>query len=65
MTAIAEWAGDLPLEALAALGARRDWKGRLVPPSLSTFRRVPRRLDGQALAAVFGAWGCPPRPWPG
>jgi predicted transposase YbfD/YdcC len=56
VTAVAEWAGDLPLEALAALGARRDGRGRLVPPSLSTFRRVLRRLDGQALSAAFGAW---------
>jgi predicted transposase YbfD/YdcC len=56
VTAIAEWARDLPPGALEALGARRDRKGRLVPPSLSTFRRVLRRLDGQALAAAFGAW---------
>jgi predicted transposase YbfD/YdcC len=27
-----------------------------VPPSLSTFRRVLRALDGQALSAAFGAW---------
>jgi predicted transposase YbfD/YdcC len=56
VTAIAEWAGDLAPEEAAALGARRDRKGRLVPPSLSTFRRVLRRLDGQAVAAAFGAW---------
>lgn len=56
VTAIAEWAGDVPGEALQALGARRDRLGRLVPPSLSTFRRVLRKLDGQALAAAFGAW---------
>ena len=41
---------------LAALGARRDRRGRLAPPSRSTFRRVLRRLDGQALAAAFGDW---------
>jgi len=56
VTAIAEWAGDVPAEVLQALGARRDRRGRLVPPSLSTFRRVLRKLDGQALAAAFGAW---------
>jgi predicted transposase YbfD/YdcC len=56
VTAIAEWACDAPPEVLAALGARRDWRGRLVPPSRSTFRRVLRRLEGQALAAAFGTW---------
>jgi predicted transposase YbfD/YdcC len=56
VTAMAEWAWDLPPEALAALGGRRNWTGRLVPPSLSTFRRVLRKLDGQAVAAAFGAW---------
>jgi hypothetical protein len=56
VTAIAGWAGDVPAEALQAPGARRDRRGRLVPPSLSTFRRVLRKLDGQALAAAFGAW---------
>jgi predicted transposase YbfD/YdcC len=56
VTAIAEWARDLAPEEAAVLGAHRDRKGRLVPPSLSTFRRVLRRLDGQAVAAAFGAW---------
>jgi hypothetical protein len=56
VTAIAEWAGDLPAEVLEALGARRDRRGWLTAPSLSTFRRVLRTLDGQALAAAFGAW---------
>jgi hypothetical protein len=41
---------------LAALGARRDRRGRLVPPSLSAFRRLLRQLDGQALAAASGTW---------
>ena len=36
--------------------ARPDRRGRLVPPSLSTFRRLLRQLDGQALAAAFGTW---------
>lgn len=56
VTAIAEWASDVPAEVLAALGARRDRGKRLVVPSLSTFRRVLRKLDGQALSAAFGAW---------
>jgi len=56
VTAIAEWAGDAPAEALAALGAPRDRRGRLARPSRSTFRRVLRKLDGQAVAAAFGAW---------
>lgn len=56
VTAIAEWARDLAEQEAAALGARRDRKGRAAPPSLSTFRRVLRRLDGQAVAAAFGAW---------
>ncbi|MGE5288568.1 MAG: ISAs1 family transposase, partial [Micromonosporaceae bacterium] len=56
VAAIAEWAHDLPPEVLGALDARRDRHGRRVPPSLSTFRRVLRKLDGQALAAAFGAW---------
>jgi predicted transposase YbfD/YdcC len=46
----------VPPEALEALGARRDLRGRRLPPSLSTFRRVLRKLDGQALAAAFGTW---------
>ena len=56
VTAIAEWAGDAPPEVLDALEARRDRRGRRIAPSLSTFRRVLRQLDGQAVAAAFGAW---------
>ena len=56
VTAIAEWARDVPPEVLEALDARCDRRGRRVPPSLSTFRRVLRKLDGQALAAAFGSW---------
>jgi DDE_Tnp_1-associated len=54
VAAIAEWALDLPPEVLAALGARRDREGRLVPPSLSTSRRVLRataaRVSGESNA---------------
>jgi len=56
VTAAAGWAADVPPEALQAPGAWRDRKGRLVPPSLKTFRRVLRRLDGQAVAAASGRW---------
>jgi len=56
VTAVAEWAADLAAGEAAALGARGDRKGRPAPPSLSTFRRVLRRLDGEAVAAAFGAW---------
>ena len=56
VTAITEWAADAPPEVLAALDARTDRQGRRVPPSASTFRRVLRLLDAQAVAAAFGAW---------
>jgi predicted transposase YbfD/YdcC len=56
VTATAEWASDLDPREASALGARRDRKGRPAPPSLSTFRRVLRRLDGEAVAAAAGAW---------
>ena len=56
VTAIGEWAGDAPPEVLEGLGAWRDRYGRRMPPSLKTFRRVLRRLDGQAVAAAFGGW---------
>jgi predicted transposase YbfD/YdcC len=56
LTAISEWASDVPPEVLDVLGAWRDRRGRRVPPSRSTFRRVLRRLDGQVLAAALGAW---------
>jgi predicted transposase YbfD/YdcC len=56
VTAVAEWAADAPAEVLAALGAWRDRRGRLVPPCLKTFRRVLSRLDAEAAAAGFAAW---------
>jgi hypothetical protein len=56
VTAITEWAADAPPEVLLALGARADRQGRRIPPSASTFRRVLRLLDAQAVAAAFGAW---------
>jgi hypothetical protein len=41
---------------LAALDAWQDRRGRRFPPSLRTFRRVLRVLDGGAAAAAFGIW---------
>ena len=56
VTAVSERASDAPAEVLAALGAWQDRRGRLVPPSLRTFRRVLGMLDAQAVAAAFGTW---------
>jgi DDE_Tnp_1-associated len=56
VTAISEWASDVPAEVLAALGAWADRRDRRVPPSRSTFRRVLRRLDAQAVAAASDTW---------
>ena len=56
VTAIIEWAADAPLDVLAALDARCDRRGRRVPPSPSTFRRLLRLLDAQAVAAASGTW---------
>ena len=56
VTAIIEWAADAPPDVLAALDARCDRRGRRVPPSASTFRRLLRLLDAEAAAAGFGTW---------
>jgi len=56
VTAISEWASDVPVEVLAALGAWTDRRDGRVPPSRSRFRRVLRQLDAQAVAAAFGTW---------
>ena len=57
LTAIAEWAADLPHHVLAELGARRDPdNGRHRPPTESTMRRVLQRVDGDHLDAVINAW---------
>jgi predicted transposase YbfD/YdcC len=57
VTAIIEWAHDIPPEILEALDARRDrQQARRVPPSARTFRRVLRLLDAEAVAASFGRW---------
>ncbi|MGH3761120.1 transposase family protein [Actinophytocola sp.] len=60
LTAIGEWAADLPqraLGALGALGARCDgWFGRYQPSTEVTVRRVLQCVDGDHLDAVLGAW---------
>jgi predicted transposase YbfD/YdcC len=56
VTAIGEWASEAPVSVRAALGARRDRRGRLVAPATVTFRRVLKRVDATALAAAFGTW---------
>jgi predicted transposase YbfD/YdcC len=57
MTAIAEWATDVPQPVLAALGARRDpLTGHRTAPGEATIRRTLARLDPEALAAAIGAW---------
>lgn len=50
LTAIAEWAGDVPTEVLARLGI----EGR--PPSESTICRTLARLDAAMLDQVVGVW---------
>jgi len=57
MTAIAEWAADMPQTVLAALGARRDpLTGYRTAPGEATIRRTLARLEPEALAAAIGAW---------
>jgi DDE_Tnp_1-associated len=57
MTAIAEWAADMPQTVLAALGARRDpLTGYRTALGEATIRRTLARLDPEALTAAIGAW---------
>ena len=49
-TAIAEWAADVPSEALDRLGVSRR------PPSEATIRRLLIRLPADTLDTVIGAW---------
>jgi len=56
MTAIAEWAQDMPQPVRAALGARRESPARWVVPSEATIRRTLARVDPELLAAAIGAW---------
>jgi predicted transposase YbfD/YdcC len=57
ITAIAEWAADVPCHVLVALGAQRDpLTGRPIAPSEATIRRTLTGLDADALTAVIGGW---------
>jgi hypothetical protein len=57
VTAIAEWAADMPGPVLAALGVRRDpLTRRCQVPGEATIRRVLARVDGDAVDATVGAW---------
>jgi predicted transposase YbfD/YdcC len=57
LTAIAEWATDVPQPVLAALGVRRNpLTGQRIPPDAATIRRTLARVDPEALAAVLGGW---------
>jgi predicted transposase YbfD/YdcC len=59
LTAIAEWAADLPRDRLARMGARvLDPEPGLAcrPPSEATFRRALQRLDGDALDTAISSY---------
>jgi predicted transposase YbfD/YdcC len=59
LTAIGEWAADLPCDRLARTGARvLDLEPGLAcrPPSEATFRRVLQRLDGDALDTAISSY---------
>jgi hypothetical protein len=59
LTAIAEWAADLPRDRLARTGARvLDPEPDLAcrPPSEATFRRVLQPLDGDALDTAISSY---------
>src|SRR6266704_3205508 len=56
VTAIAGWAADTPSRS-GALGARRaPLPGRRHPPREATIRRVPARIDADAVDLTVGAW---------
>ena len=54
--AIGEWAADVPVGVLAALGVRADPWRVLQPPDEATVRRVLTDIDGDALDAAIGGW---------
>lgn len=54
---IARKARDMSQALLEKLGAKWNWfKGRYVPPSKATIRRVLTKTDGDELAAITGKW---------
>jgi hypothetical protein len=55
--AVADWVADLPQDALARLGARREpLTGRCVPPSEATIRRTVKDVDADQADALIGGW---------
>ncbi|MEU1306099.1 MULTISPECIES: ISAs1 family transposase [Streptomyces] len=57
LTAIGEWLVDAPCWALRALGFAPDpLTGRIPVPHPGTVRRLPARLDGDALDAAIGSF---------
>jgi hypothetical protein len=57
VTAIWQWAAQVPPEKLARLGARwNPFTRRFVVPGERTFRRVLGKLDGDALDTAVGGW---------
>ncbi len=55
---IARKARDMSQALLEKLGAKWNWfKGRYVPPSKATIRRVLTKTDAGELAATTGKWG--------
>lgn len=54
---IARKARDMPQALLEKLGAKWNWfKGRYMPPSKATIRRVLTKIDADELAAITGEW---------
>jgi hypothetical protein len=57
LAASGEWAADAPGPVLAALGVRCDPLRRVWrPPDEATVRRVPARVDPDALDLAIGRW---------
>jgi len=59
LTAITEWAADLPHDRLARTGARTldsESDHACRPPSEATFRRVLQRLDGDTLHDAISSY---------
>ena len=54
---VADWVVDLPQDALARLGARRDpLTSRYIPPSEATIRRTVKDVDADQADALIGGW---------
>jgi hypothetical protein len=63
LLAVGEWIADAPAHVLEQVGARRDpLLPRRVLPSETTVRRLPARIDGDALDRAVGRWLADRRP---